>query len=187
MDQLTRDLLAYSRISHGEVFLAPQLLHPILENIILSDEMLQFPKCEIKVAPQLLPVLGHPVLLHQCLCNLLQNAAKFVAPGVTPQVHVWTEAKPGRVRIWVEDNGVGIDLRYRSIIYRPFERVGNTKRYPGTGLGLAIVARATERMHGTYGVESTLDVGSRFWIELESPANGKTGLGHPELVYSASR
>jgi signal transduction histidine kinase len=70
------------------------------------------------------------------------------------------------VRIWVEDNGVGIDPAYHEKIFGLFERAGNLKAHDGTGVGLAIVARATQRMGGLCGVESQLGAGSRFWIEL---------------------
>jgi signal transduction histidine kinase len=47
-----------------------------------------------------------------------------------------------------------------------FERLHGTETYPGTGVGLAIVIRACERLGGSCGVESAVDQGSRFWVEL---------------------
>ena len=92
---------------------------------------------------------------------------KFVAHGVRPQLKVWTEANDdGTIRLWVEDNGIGIDAEYRDRIFRVFERLHGIETYPGTGIGLAIVARACERLGGRCGVESTLGQGSRFWIEF---------------------
>ena len=70
------------------------------------------------------------------------------------------------VRLWVEDNGIGIANQHQERIFRTFERLHGIESYPGTGIGLAIIKRGIERMGGSVGVESQLGQGSRFWIEL---------------------
>ncbi|HEY9607343.1 MAG TPA: ATP-binding protein, partial [Allocoleopsis sp.] len=67
---------------------------------------------------------------------------------------------------WVEDKGIGIDVQNQKRIFYVFERLHGSEIYPGTGIGLAIVRKGVERMGGQAGVESQLDRGSRFWIEL---------------------
>jgi signal transduction histidine kinase len=56
-------------------------------------------------------VLAHGAILTQCISNLLANALKFVAPGITPRVHIWSElTKDGTAaRLLFKDNGIGID------------------------------------------------------------------------------
>ena len=71
-----------------------------------------------------------------------------------------------RIRIWVEDNGIGIPPYAHEKIFGIFERVSGIEHVDGTGIGLAIVARAMQQMGGACGVESELGAGSRFWIEL---------------------
>jgi signal transduction histidine kinase len=117
------------------------------------------------VAP-LHSVRAHEPSLTQCVANLLINAVKFVKPGERPDVTVRTEARGDRVRIWVEDRGIGISPRFQSRLFRIFERVATDSKYEDTGVGLAIVRKATEKMGGTCGVESDGVNGSRFWIEL---------------------
>jgi signal transduction histidine kinase len=112
--------------------------------------------------------MGHPFLLEQCLSNLINNATKFVSPGVTPEIHIRTEPHGSQVRLWIEDNGIGIDSTYHRRIFGMLERVGELHRYEGTGIGLAIVHRAVQRMGGACGVESAPGQGSRFWVELLS-------------------
>jgi signal transduction histidine kinase len=70
------------------------------------------------------------------------------------------------VRISIEDNGIGIASEHKKRIFEIFERLHSRELYPGTGIGLAIVQKWIIRMRGNAGVESELDKGSRFWIEL---------------------
>lgn len=70
------------------------------------------------------------------------------------------------IRLWVEDNGIGIAAEHQKRIFRVFERLHGIESYPGTGIGLAIVKKGVDRMGGQVGVESQLGQGSRFWIQL---------------------
>jgi len=96
----------------------------------------------------------------------LANAIKFVAPGVQPQVRIWAEQHDQWVRLWVEDNGIGIHPTNQERIFRIFERLHGIEAYPGTGIGLAIVRKGVERMGSRVGVKSSLGQGSKFWLEL---------------------
>ena len=82
------------------------------------------------------------------------------------------------IRLWVEDNGIGIAPEHQKRIFRVFERLHGIESYPGTGIGLAIVKKGVDRMGGHVGVESQLGQGSRFWIQLrkhEANADDFTG------------
>jgi signal transduction histidine kinase len=113
--------------------------------------------------------MGHDASLTQCLTNLLDNAVKFVTPGVPPRVQVFTEVRDNRVRINVRDNGIGIDPDSQKRLFAIFERLNPANAYQGTGVGLAIVRRAAERMHGKVGIDSSPGLGSTFWVELAKP------------------
>jgi signal transduction histidine kinase len=115
-------------------------------------------------------MMGHEASFTQCLTNLLSNAVKFVAPGVTPQVRVYSEPVDGQVRLWVEDNGIGIDAAGQERLFKIFQRLHPQTEYEGTGIGLAIVRKAVERMGGKVGVKSQAGNGSKFWIQLPAPA-----------------
>src|SRR6185503_3824464 len=110
--------------------------------------------------------VGSEPLLHQILANLIGNALKFVAPGVAPRVRVWTESADSKVKIWIEDNGIGIPQEHRERVFGVFQRLNRAEDFPGTGIGLAIVRKAVERMEGTVGVDSKPEGGSRLWVEL---------------------
>jgi signal transduction histidine kinase len=110
--------------------------------------------------------MGNSALLTQVFSNLLGNALKFVPPERDPQVNIRAEKFDGRVRVWVEDNGIGIEAGQQEKIFGLFQRLHRPDRFAGTGVGLAIVRKAIQRMGGSVGVESEPGAGCRFWIEL---------------------
>ena len=70
------------------------------------------------------------------------------------------------MRLWIEDNGIGIDQIYHERIFGIFERLNDVDIFPGTGIGLALVSKGVHLMNGETGVESKVGQGSRFWIDL---------------------
>lgn len=168
MDQLIKDLLAYSRLTLEEARREPIALSPLLSRIKSAmDDELRERGARLEIREPLPRVMGHEISLTQAITNLVSNAVKFAAPGVDPRIVVRGEIRGGKARLWVEDNGIGIDPKHQERIFGVFQRLHKSEEYPGTGIGLAIVRRTLERMNGTTGVESTLGKGSRFWIELE--------------------
>jgi signal transduction histidine kinase len=167
LDQLIQDLLAYSRVSRAELRLGPVDLGRVMGLATRQVETeMRARGARLKIEEPLGAVWGQDATLAQVVANLLGNAIKFVAPDRTPELVVRAETRNGRVRLWVEDNGIGIDPQHHERIFRVFERLHGGEDYPGTGIGLAIVRKGVERMGGRAGVESQLGQGSRFWIEL---------------------
>jgi signal transduction histidine kinase len=167
MDDLIRDLLAYSRVGRTELRLAPVPLAQVVAYAIAQLHAdLEGRGAKVTVAEPLPSVVGHEAMLSQAVMNLVANAVKFVAPGRTPEVRIHGEPASGRVRLWVEDNGIGIAPEHHDRIFRVFERLHRMEDYPGTGIGLAIVRKTVERMGGLVGVDSAPDQGSKFWIDL---------------------
>jgi signal transduction histidine kinase len=167
MDALIRDLLDYSRLGAQEIRLGAVDLDEVMEAVRHHlSALLAEREAALAVEGPLGRVIGHPTLLQQALENLVSNAVKFVAAGTPPRVQVRSEARDGRLRIWVEDNGIGIAPEHQERIFRLFERLHPSGVYPGTGVGLAIVQRAAERLGGTAGVVSEAGHGARFFIEV---------------------
>lgn len=166
MEKLTHDVLSYSRVARAEIKLGELDLTQMVHDVVAHYRELQEPAARVTVHAPLLRVLGHESSLGQALANLLTNAVKFVTPGVKPEIDVRTESTGERVRIWIQDNGIGIAPEYQERLFQVFERVPTRGTYEGTGIGLAIVRKAVEKMSGTCGVVSDGRSGSRFWIEL---------------------
>jgi signal transduction histidine kinase len=167
MDNLTQDVLAYTRVSQCEMEITAIDLDSLIAEVIEQYPMLVSSAGRIRVHHPLGCVRGHVPSLIQCFSNLLGNAVKFVPEGKVPHVDVRATTEGQRTRVWVKDNGVGIAPADQARIFRMFERAAG-KKVPGTGIGLAIVRKAVERMGGNLGLISSPGQGAEFWIELET-------------------
>src|SRR6185436_13351597 len=118
LDALTRDILNYTKVSTQEVQLQPVNAENVIQDVTAMNPALQAPNCIIAVVRPITPVLAHPTLLGQCFSNLLDNAVKFVPPKVIPRIVIRGEpANDGKVRLWVEDNGIGMDADTQKRIF----------------------------------------------------------------------
>jgi PAS domain S-box-containing protein len=102
----------------------------------------------------------------QVLINLLFNAVKYNKPSGTVTVD-YALGPHDTIRINVRDTGLGLTDEQQAQLFQPFNRLGReSSKEEGTGIGLVVTKRLMELMGGTIGVESTVDAGSVFWIEL---------------------
>jgi len=165
LDHLIQDVLTYSNATHGESEVSSIGLSEIVREVVENYPNLRNAKIEID--PSMAPVLGYEVALTQSISNLLANAVKFVPSGITPEIKIWSEPRDDCIRLWIQDNGIGIAPQDHKRIFEMFSRVHSNEVYEGTGIGLSIVAKSVGKMGGHLGVESELGKGSRFWIELQ--------------------
>jgi PAS domain S-box-containing protein len=175
MDSLLADLLEFSRISRQAMHLVSLSLEAMIEGALADcTAVLRERDVRVERAISKPTVLAHAATLRQVLVNLIENAVKFNASSA-PTLRFRTEERPGDIlRLWVEDNGIGIPLESQQRIYQVFQRL-HTTAYPGTGIGLAIVQKGIERMGGRVGVVSAVGAGSQFWIELAQAPGPRTG------------
>jgi len=167
MDALITDLLAYGRLGTADVTAVQIELDTIIDSFLADYAEEIKTRCATICVERMLPVvIANRTMLTQVTANLLLNAMKFVAPGVAPNIRVFAEPKENRVRLCIEDNGIGIAAEHRGKLFQIFQRLHGPEQYPGTGMGLAIAKRAMERMGGTVGFTSQAGSGSTFWIDL---------------------
>jgi CheY-like chemotaxis protein len=101
--------------------------------------------------------------------NLLSNAIKYNRAGGTIAV-TYSQNTTERIRISVHDTGEGLSADKLEQLFQPFNRLGQENGLEeGTGIGLVVSKRLIELMGGHIGVESTVGVGSVFWVELIRP------------------
>lgn len=171
MDGMIAEVLEFSRVSRSDLPSEHVELGPVLdESLALVKNTIEEKAAQVEVAiDRNLVVLGHHPTLVQALTNLLSNALKFVPEGARPVLRVRSERRNvHRIRVWVEDEGIGIDPSQHKRIFEVFQRLHGEEKYPGTGIGLALVKERVEGMGGHVGVESSRDAGSRFWVELRA-------------------
>lgn len=173
MDELIQDLLDYSRLGRAQIEIRPIRLEQVVDSALSSlSKVIGNTHATVRVERPLPAVLGHRPILQKAVANLVSNAVKFVKPGAAPEIRVRAETKGPFVRLYVEDNGIGIDPLHHQRIFKVFERLHGIESYPGTGMGLAIVRKGMERLGGRAGVDSEPGRGSLFWIEL--PQGGQS-------------
>lgn len=164
MDCLIVDALNYSRAVRQELPLSPVDPGRLIRGMLDSYPEFQTDRADIQIIGELPPVLANEAGLTQCFSNLLGNAVKFVRPGKRAKVRISSETVSDTIRIWIEDNGIGIPETMISKVFDMFSRGQTT--HEGTGIGLALVRKVVHRMGGKVGVESEVGKGSRFWVEL---------------------
>jgi len=102
----------------------------------------------------------------QVLINLLSNAIKYNRAQGTVKVNC-SLSPSDRIRISIQDSGAGLPPEKLAQLFQPFNRLGQENGpEEGTGIGLVVTKQLVELMGGKIGVESTVGVGSEFWIEL---------------------
>jgi signal transduction histidine kinase/CheY-like chemotaxis protein len=183
--ELINEILDLSLIESGKLSLS---LEPMSLTEVLAD-------CRAMIEPQAqksgirmrFPQFDGPCFVKadrtrvkQVLVNLLSNAIKYNRVGGIVEV-TCRVTTPERTRISFHDTGEGLPAEKLAQLFQPFNRLGQESgAEEGTGIGLVVSKRLVELMGGEIGVESTVGVGSVFWIELNS-ANA------PELVCDADK
>jgi signal transduction histidine kinase/ActR/RegA family two-component response regulator len=169
---LMNEVLDISRIESGHLSLSPEpvsVFDTIEQTVKLVRPLATPRRIEIDVLAQNGAdphVHADRQRLNQILLNFVSNAIKYNREG--GRVTLWCSHAPGgRVRINVTDTGAGIRPEKLELLFKPFERLGADQTgIEGTGLGLALSRGLAEAMDGVVGVESTVDKGSTFWVEL---------------------
>ena len=104
--------------------------------------------------------------IEQVLTNLIDNAIKFNKDNGT--IRIFDQEENGKIKVFVEDSGIGIPEKDLPRIFERFYRVdkARSRELGGTGLGLSIVKHIIELHNGSIGVESVEGLGSKFWFTL---------------------
>jgi signal transduction histidine kinase len=177
MSMLISDLLAFSRVSTRGKEFADVDLNSALASV-LDDLEIAIDEKSATINTDTMPTIrGDKSQLEQVFLNLLSNALKFQADGVTPHIDVVFEVPNESElqditqsdeytwsKISIKDNGIGFEQSFAEKIFAPFQRLHGRSEYKGTGIGLAVVRRIIERHNGQISAHSSPGEGATFTI-----------------------
>ena len=171
---LINEILDLAKVEAGAVALS-------IEPVALADTLAEVAAMIAPLAAQrgirtrfpeaaALAVLADRTRLKQVLLNLCSNAVKYNrARGVV--VLVAARVEGARLRLGVQDSGMGLTPEQLGALFQPFNRLGQENgSEEGSGIGLVVTHRLVTLMGGSMGVTSRVGVGSEFWIELPEAA-----------------
>ena len=165
MDRLISAILNLTREGRRE-FVPVRIETRELIEAIVSTLAHQAEEAQATIRIEPLPaIISDRLALEQIFSNLIDNAIKYLKPGVPGDIAIRARTKLGFAIFEITDNGRGIDPRDHQRIFDLFRRAGTQDR-PGQGIGLAHVGALVPRLGGTMSVASELDQGSTFTITL---------------------
>lgn len=170
MQAMIRALLDFSLVTAKLAEPTPVALGDALADALVNlGPAIELAGADVAVVGPLPTILGDRTALTLLLQNLVGNAVKYRDLARAPEVRIGADPLPGGGwTLRVADNGRGIEPKYAARVFEMFARVpqpmNDTAR--GTGLGLALATRAAERHGGRIRLESTLGVGSTFFVDL---------------------
>jgi two-component system, chemotaxis family, sensor kinase Cph1 len=173
MRQLIDDLLNLSRIGRVRFELTEVDTLEMIRSI--GDELrprLEPIGASLEIEDTLPRVMADSRWLSEVFENLLTNAIKYGCDNPRPRIVVGSIAQDGENRIFVRDNGKGIDSAHHAQIFEPFRRLPSDKE--GSGMGLAIVVRIIKMHAGRVWIESEPGKGATFWVALPALAPAET-------------
>jgi two-component system CheB/CheR fusion protein len=164
MRQLVLDLLGFAQVSRAEFTFTEANAEAALSTVLLNLQW-AIESSHARITFDHLPVVyADETQLIRLMQNLIGNAIKYRGEE-TPRIHLSArEAGPEWI-FSVQDNGIGIDMKYTDVIFTVFKRL-HGREYPGTGIGLAVCKRVVERHGGRIWFESKPNDGSTFFFSL---------------------
>ncbi len=170
LNNLVNDLLSLSYLESKDIILKKSVfnLRQQVEEVILGFGS-QLKKKNIKISdeiPHNISISADKNRIVQVLTNFIDNAIKFNREKGT--IRILNEDAGAKMKILIEDSGVGIPEKDIPRIFERFYRVdkARSRELGGTGLGLSIVKHIVELHGGEVGVQSSEGLGSKFWFTL---------------------
>lgn len=191
---LINDILDLSKIESGKLELEKLgfNLNELIESLYYSQKMLADQKdiaFHYTIDSNIPKALyGDPYRLNQILTNLINNAIKFTAKGRVELAvhHKILNDRISTIEFRIRDSGIGIAREKLNDIFEVFSQADNsiTRKYGGTGLGLAITRHLVKLMEGEMDVQSTLNVGTEFKVQIPLQIAEKVDIKVEEKINS---
>ena len=165
MEKLIDDLLELSRVSRTALHRQSVDLSAIAEKIIAELKRGDRQRDRRFECDAGLSARVDPRLFRLAIDNLIGNAWKYTATRKDAWIHFGSRRDDNKTVFFVEDNGVGFDMRYAAKLFSPFQRLHGAE-FDGTGIGLASVARIVRRHGGNYRATGEVGKGACFYFTV---------------------
>jgi PAS domain S-box-containing protein len=167
MTEMIDQLLLLAKLRDVEATAVSVDLHPLILSVKSRfDEQIKQRQIQVDIQEEWPPVLGQPIWIEEVIINLVSNAIKYIGHhNNSPKIIIRSEDYDEQIRVYVEDNGLGIHINDQHDLFEMFTRY-HKEEASGTGLGLPIVQRIVTKLGGEVGVESCQGQGSSFWFTL---------------------
>jgi len=163
LSSMIDNLLDYARIQKPDKntnedidlnVIVGNVLHDLKPDILAKDAEIHIDK---------LPhICGDAILVSRLFLNLIQNALKYSKDGITPKIKITYEKTTRGHLIAFNDNGIGIEKKYKNKIFEIFTRLHRDNEYSGIGIGLPTCRRIIETLGGRIKLDTTYPDGARF-------------------------
>jgi signal transduction histidine kinase len=169
---ITRELLTLATMGQDKISVGPLDMNEIIRATLRRINTTVNPDSYSLEMPENLPVAsGYAPWIEEVWFNYLSNGIKYGGEPAVLKIG-GEHTQNGSVRFWIKDNGKGISVEEKELLFKKFSRL-NPERVKGTGLGLSIVGRIIDKLGGEVGVESSgiAGEGSLFFFTLPLPGH----------------
>lgn len=168
MNEMINDVLTLNRAETGKLIFNPSKIEivSIVLTILEEINLIAGPNHTFitDFSSELIELYADKKLMRHIINNLLSNAVKYSPKG--GKVHLSLNKKDKDLEIIIKDEGIGISEEDQTQLFQPFFRGSNIENINGTGLGLSITQRAVNLHNGTLILESKLNKGTTFQINI---------------------
>jgi len=166
MANVIDDILSLARITRSEMCVEKINLTNIARQAVYNlNQLTHNRKIELHIEDNV-TAKGDPILLEVAIQNLFHNSIKYTSGNSVAKIEFGNKIIDGEKVYFVSDNGAGFDMKYASMLFKPFHRLNPDGEYNGTGIGLATVARIVERHGGRIWADSIENKGATFYFTL---------------------
>ena len=169
LNNFIQEIMSLTRNSRTDLTLEEVNLNEMVDEVVASQQQ-NADHDRVEVRNRTKPnetLLTDRRRLRIVLNNLISNAIRYHRPShERPYVQISAHVEPQQTTLRVEDNGIGIDQKHRSKVFKMFYRA--TNHVPGSGLGLYLVKETVQKLRGQIKVDSRVNQGSTFTVLLPS-------------------